>query len=48
MWASIDDKENLLELDINFKLPLNNFYRIHVYSGTNGDISQFGTVTFYA
>ena len=49
IWASIDDKENLLELDINFKLPLNNFYRVHAsLKGTNGDISQFGTVTFYA
>lgn len=48
IWASFDDKENLLNLTIKVKLSLNKIYRIHAsIKGTNGDSSQYGTITFF-
>ena len=48
IWASFDDKENLLSLLVNVKLELNKVYRIHAsIKGTNGDSSQYGTMTFF-
>lgn len=48
IWASFDDKENLLSLTSNVNLELNKVYRIHAsIKGTNGDSSQYGTITFY-
>lgn len=48
IWASFDDKENLLSLTSNVNLELNKVYRIHAsIKGTNGDSSQYGTITFF-
>ncbi len=48
IWASFDDKENLLSLTSNVNLELNKVYRIHAsIKGTNGDSSQYGSITFY-
>lgn len=48
IWSSFNDKENLLSLTITGNLALNKVYRIHAsLHGTNGDSSQYGTITFY-
>lgn len=48
IWASFDDKVNLLSLTVNVNLELNKVYRIHAsIKGTNGDSSQYGTISFY-
>lgn len=48
IWASFDDKVNLLSLNVNVNLDLNKVYRLHAsIKGTNGDSSQYGTISFY-
>lgn len=48
IWVSFEDKINLLSLKININLELNKVYRIHAsIIGTNGDSSQYGTISFY-
>lgn len=48
VWTSLDDRENLLSLDVDIDLPLHNVYHIHAsFKGSNGDASQFGTVTLF-
>jgi len=48
LWASIDDKDNLTSVLMDRYLPKNTVCHVHAaYKGSNGDISQFGTVSFY-
>jgi len=48
LWASVDDVDNKTSIMIDRYLPVNTLCRVHAaFKGSNGDISQFGTTTFY-